>query len=308
MRTQSGTGPFTEIGAFQPQYYEIHKNPNYWQEGKPFIDGFRAPVYPNNDAANLAMVSGEDRHGLQLHSGHRERLRCQEPGAFHYWFPAVGTSVHLYTNTTRAPFDDPNVRKALSMAIDRDQIVTVAMYDYTHPSDATGLGDAPIPGAARRRLRRVHGPRCDVAKANELLDAAGLTREGDTRVLPDGTPMSYDLNVVSGWSDWVAACQIMAQNLEEVGITAAVKTYDFAAFYDILQKGDFDLSIYSGQVGPTPYTYYRNSMSNLMVVPVGELASQNFHRYSNSDADALLEQFASSGDLSSSTKLSTSSR
>lgn len=32
-----GTGPFTEIGAFQPQYYEIHKNPNSWQEGKSFI-------------------------------------------------------------------------------------------------------------------------------------------------------------------------------------------------------------------------------------------------------------------------------
>ncbi len=39
-------------------------------------------------------------------------------------------------------------------------------------------------------------------------------------MLPDGTPMSYDINVVSGWSDWVSACQIMAKNLEEIGIKA----------------------------------------------------------------------------------------
>ncbi|MDF2760087.1 MAG: extracellular solute-binding protein family 5 [Thermomicrobiales bacterium] len=291
-----GTGPFTEIGTFQPQYYEIHKNPNYWQEGKPFIDGFRAPVYPNNDAANLAMVSGEVDMASNFIPDIENVYVAKNPEHFGYWFPAVSSSVHLYTNTTRAPFDDPNVRKALSMAIDRNQIVTVAMFDYTHPSDATGLGDDADSWRSEEAVAAGTWTTRDVAKANELLDAAGLTREGDTRVLPDGTPMSYDLNVVSGWSDWVATCQIMAQNLEEVGITAAVKTYDFAAFYDILQKGDFDLSIWSGQVGPTPYTYYRNSMSSLMVVPVGELASQNFHRYSNSDADALLEQFASSGD------------
>ena len=61
--------------------------------------------------------------------------------------------------------------------------------------------------------------------------------------LPDGTRDEYDINVVSGWSDWVSACQIMAQNLEEIGIKATVQTYDFSAWFDRVQKGDFDLSI-----------------------------------------------------------------
>ena len=73
---------------------------------------------------------------------------------FHYWFPAVGTTVHLYTNTTKAPFDDPNVRKALSMAIDRDQIVAVAMYDTPTPPMAPVSMMRTTPGAAKRPSRR----------------------------------------------------------------------------------------------------------------------------------------------------------
>jgi peptide/nickel transport system substrate-binding protein len=292
-----GTGPFTVIGPFQPQYYEIHKNPSYWQEDRPYIDGFRAPVYPSNDAANLALVSGEIDMASNFVPDIENVYVAKDPEHFHYWFPPVGATVHLYTNTTKAPFNDVNVRKAISMALDREQIVTVAMFDYTRPADATGLSDAN--GTWRSEAAVAAGAEWvtrDVARANELLDAAGLTMQGDTRVLPDGTPLQYDLNVVSGWSDWVAACQIMAQNLEEVGIAATVQTYDYAAFYDRLSKGEFDLQIWSGQVGPTPYTYYRNVMGSVMVVPVGEGAVQNFHRYGNPDADALLEQFVATAD------------
>ena len=101
-----GTGPFTEIGAFQPQYYEILKNPNYWQEGKPYIDGFRAPLYPNNDSANLALVSGEIDMASNFVPDIENTYVAKDPEHFHYWFPAVGSTVHLYTNTTKAPFDD----------------------------------------------------------------------------------------------------------------------------------------------------------------------------------------------------------
>ncbi|MGH2617457.1 MAG: ABC transporter substrate-binding protein, partial [Thermomicrobiales bacterium] len=92
-----GTGPFTEIGTFQPQYYEIHKNPNYWQEDKPYIDGFRAPVYPNNDAANLAMVNGDIDMASNFIPDIENVYVAKDPEHFGYWFPAVSSAVHLYT-------------------------------------------------------------------------------------------------------------------------------------------------------------------------------------------------------------------
>lgn len=294
--TPVGTGPFTEIGAFQPQYYEVLKNPNYWQEGKPLIDGFRAPLYPNNDSANLALVAGEIDMASNFVPDIENTYVAKDPEHFNYWFPAVGSTVHLYTNTTKAPFDNVDVRKAISMAIDRDQVVKVAMFDYTHPADGTGLGDAYNTWRSAEAVEAGNWVTFDVAKANEMLDAAGLAMSGNTRAMPDGTPLSYDINVVSGWSDWVSTVQIIAQNLADIGIEAKVQTYDFAAYFDRLSKGDFDLSIWSGQVGPTPYTYYRNVMGSVMVVPVGDVSAQNFHRYGSPDADALLEQFAATAD------------
>ncbi len=81
--------------------------------------------------------------------------------------------------------------------------------------------------------------------------------------LADGSEMKYEINVVTGWSDWVQSVQIIAQNLEEIGIKAKVKAYDFAAWFEKVTKGDFDLSIGWSAGGPTPYNYYRGQMSAL---------------------------------------------
>ena len=290
-----GTGPFTEVGRFEAQYWEIHRNPSYWQEGKPSIEGLRFPAYPSNDAANLATLNGENDWAANFIPDIDKTYVAKDPEHYHWWFPSTGATVHLYTNTTRKPFDDPNVRKAISMAINREQIVQIAMYDYTHPSDSTGLSDA-YEKWKNADAAGADWVKMDVDKANELLDAAGLKKDGDTRSTADGKPMTYDLNVVSGWSDWVQSCEIMAKNLSEIGIKAEVKTYDFAAWFDRVQKGDFDLSIGWSSGGPTPFNFYRGVMSSTTAKPIGELGSENWHRFTSPEADKLLDQFAGTSD------------
>jgi peptide/nickel transport system substrate-binding protein len=291
-----GSGPFTEIGRFEDQYYEVLKNPNYWQEGKPYFDGIACPILPSNDAVALALVNGEIDLASNFIPDIESVFVAEDPEHFHYWFPAVGATVHLYANTTRAPFDDVNVRKAISMGINRDQIVAVAMYDYTHPADGTGLSDAFDRWRSEEAVAAGDWVAMNIERANQLLDEAGLTRDGNVRRLPDGTEMSYDINVVSGWSDWVSACQIMAQNLEDLGITAQVQTYDFSAWFDRVQKGEFDLSIGWASNGPTPFNFYRGVMSTSTVREIGELATENWQRYASEEADALLDQFAATTD------------
>jgi peptide/nickel transport system substrate-binding protein len=291
-----GSGPFNQIGEFADQYYEILKNPSYWQEGKPYIEGFRFPAYPDNAAANLAMVSGEIDIASNFIADIEKVYVAEDPENFHYWFPPTGADVHLYANTSMAPFDNADVRKAISMAIDRDQIVAVAMFDYTHPADATGMSDAFNGWKDQAIIDAGTWVKRDVAAANALLDAAGLTLDGDVRKLPDGTAMEYDLNVVSGWSDWVSSCQIMAQNLEEIGIKATVQTYDQAAWQDRVMKADFQLSIGWSDQGATPLDFYEGVMGSVTKMAVGETSARNWHRFSLPEADALFEQFAATSD------------
>lgn len=290
-----GTGPFTEVARFETQIWELHKNPNYWQEGKPAIQGLRIPAYPNNDAANLATINGENDWAANFIPDIEKTFIARDPEHFHYWFPATGATVHLYLNTEIAPFDNADVRKAVSMAINRDQIVQVAMYDYTHPADSTGLSDA-AESWKLEEAKTAEWVTMNPDRANELLDAAGLTRDGDVRALPDGTAMEYELNVVSGWSDWVQSCEIMAQNLSEIGIKATVKPYDQTTWQTRVQNGEFTMSIGWSAQGSTPFNFYRAVMSSATKLPIGESAGENWHRFASPEADELLDQFAATSD------------
>jgi peptide/nickel transport system substrate-binding protein len=109
--------------------------------------------------------------------------------------------------------------------------------------------------------------------------------------------MEYELLVVTGWSDWVASCEIMAQNLADVGIKATVTPLDYNAWYDKVTKGDFTMSIGWSDGGATPYSFYLGCMSSTTVKPVGTLSPQNWQRFGSEEADALLTQMAATSDI-----------
>lgn len=292
-----GSGPFTNVGRFEAQYWELLKNESYWQEGKPAIDGFRFPSYPTNDAALLGSLNGENDWFANFIPDIENTFVSKDPEHFHYWFPSYGATVHLWLNTTVAPFDSVDVRKAISMSLDREKIVNIAMYDYTHPADSSGLSDAFPAFKTDDASTQGAWVKMDVDAANAALDAAGLTKDGDTRKTADGTAMEYELLVVTGWSDWVASCEIMAANLADVGIKATVTPLDYNAWYDKVSKGEFNMSIGWSDGGATPYSFYLGCMSTLTVQPVGTLSPQNWQRFGSADADALLTQMAATSDL-----------
>ncbi len=286
------TGPFTEVRLFRNQVFELGRNPRYWQEGKPAIKALRFPALSTNDRANLALVFDEvDWAGNFIPAVDRVYVG-RDPEFHDYWFPRTGSTVFLYANTTRKPFDDVRVRKAVSMAIDRELLVDVAVFRYSRPSDATGFSDAYAAWLNPEIAESGEWVRHDVARANALLDEAGHTRgEDGIRRHPDGSPWEYEILVVSGWSDWVRACQAIARDLQAIGIDASVRAFDFSAWFQRVQKGEFDLTLGWSFEGPTPYIFYRNLMGSETVRPEGVTWGSNWHRYGSETADRALEAF-----------------
>jgi peptide/nickel transport system substrate-binding protein len=286
------TGPFTEVRVFRNQVYELGRNPHYWQEGKPRVEALRFLAYPSNDRANLALVFDEvDWAGNFIPAIDRVYVRRQ-PETHRYWFPLTGSTVFLYANVTRAPFDDVRVRKGLSMAIDRQLLVDVAAYRYSRPADATALSDAYAAWHNADIGSSGDWVRFNVERANALLDEAGYPRGDDgVRRLADGSPWKYDILTVSGSSDWVRASQVIARGLNAVGIDASVRVYEFGAWFQRVQKGEFDLSLGWSFEGPTPYLFYRWLMSSATVKPIGQTSHGNWHRYGSGAADSALAAF-----------------
>jgi peptide/nickel transport system substrate-binding protein len=291
------TGPFTEVRVFKNQVYELGRNPHYWQVGKPAVEALRFPAYPGNERANLGLVFDEvDWAGSFVPAIDRVFVK-RDPEHHRYWFPLIGGTIFLYANATRPPFDDVRVRKGISMAIDRQLVVDVALYGYSRPSDATGLSDA----YARWRNPEIAATgdwvRFDLAAANSLLDQAGSRRGADgLRRFPDGRAWRYEILAVAGYSDWVRAAQVIARGLKAVGIDATVRNSDFSAWFQRLTEGRFDLSLGWSVDGPTPYIFYRGLMASSTVKPEGVSSLWNWHRYGSPAGDRLIAAFEQEAD------------
>jgi peptide/nickel transport system substrate-binding protein len=299
--TPVGTGPFTEVKRFERQVYELGRNPHGWHPPANgiahTITALRFPALPGNDRANLALAFDEVDLAANFVPAIDRVYVERDPVHHQYWFPLTGNTIFLYPNTTRAPLSDVRVRRALAHAIDRALVVDIGVFGYSRPADPTALSD----GFVRWRNDAVAGDdgalRFDPALANRLLDEAGLIRGADGRRRgPDGQPLSLSLLTVAGWSDWIRTAQVIARSLADVGVDTRVTTYDFGAWFEHLQTGDFDLSIGWSIEGPTPWVFYRWLMSPETVKPVGEAAVGNWHRYASPEAGALLQRFEREAD------------
>ena len=295
--TPVGTGPFTEVRRFEPDVYELGRNPKYWQKDKLAISALRVPLYHTNAEMLRALEAGELDWASLFVADVEKRWVAKDPVRRLYWYPDFGQTVLLQVNTRRPPFDEASVRKAVSMALDRPRIMREAMNGYAPPADATGLAESQSQWKDPAAAKSGDWTRRDVTQANALLDAAGLARgEGGVRSVPGGSSMRYDLTVVEGWSDWGVAADIIRQNLSDVGIVVAVKAVPYDTWVGALERGRFDVGMWFGERGPTPYEFYKGQMDSVFVKPVGEKAIANFHRFGSVEASRVLRRFEASSD------------
>jgi peptide/nickel transport system substrate-binding protein len=292
-----GTGPFTEIRLFEDQVYEVGRNKHYWQEGKPAVEALRFPALPGNDESNMGLIYGEiDWAGDFIPAIERVFVE-RDPEHHHFWSPLTGGGIFLYANMTHPRFQDVRVRKAISLAINRQLLVDVAMFRYTRPADATGLTDSYAAWRDSSAIRQGRWVDFDPDQAQALLDQAGLPRGSDgVRRDAVGTPLEYELLCVEGWTDWQRAVEIIAEGLGEVGIKVEIMALDFGTWFQRLSKGEFELGIGWSVEGASPYHIYRGLMSSRTCESIGTLAASNWHRYASPRADAILDRFEATSD------------
>lgn len=162
-----------------------------------------------------------------------------------YQLTACPTSNMHYigVNTRQAPLDDPLVRRAISLAIDRGSIASQALSGF---ADAASLPIHPrSPEGAS--LTQEQNPLPDLARI--FLTEAGLTLDEETglygRTDRRGafTPLSLTLLVNTENAFKSAAAEIMAENLIQAGIGVTITAVPFTEFSKLLENRDFDLYI-----------------------------------------------------------------
>ena len=314
------TGPFTRVAGFQTQSFDLMPNPTYWGSnhqgddasasgddptGTPStghtadhtsLPGIRMLAFAGNDSANLAAVSGDVDWAPQYMADIQTAYIDKDPAHRHYWFPGADSTIQWTLNTTKAPYNDPAFRKALSQAVDRTTICATGMSGYAQPADPTGLGEG---FRAWKDPAMAALPLCtyDKAAATAALDAAGYRLGADSsRMDLNGKPLALTIQVGSTSSDWLSVARIIVQNLADIGISATVDSPDWTEVTAALETGTFETAVCWSSLGATPYTYYEATMSTQKVKPIGTHALENYHRFGDEQATALLGQLAATTD------------
>src|SRR4029077_12267065 len=117
-------------------------NPHYWQAGKAGGSRLRGTMFHKKRAITQAPAKGGAGWASLFIPDIEKTYLAEDPARHTYWYPDFGTTTLLYLNTQKKPFDDKSVRKAVSMAIDRQRIVTEALSGSAPPADATGLAES----------------------------------------------------------------------------------------------------------------------------------------------------------------------
>ncbi len=291
-----GTGPFV-LKSFTPEIYKLAKNPNYWQPGRPAVDELDYPAFDSNTSTELLLSRGTLDWNGQFTPNIQKTYVDRDPAHNHYWFPPHQVTA-LYMNLAKFPFNNLAVRQAISYAIDRDQLNKLGESGYQAPASPTGL----VLPANKSFLSPAYANSTftvDTSKATSLLQSAGFTKGGDGIYADkNGKKLAFTINVVTGWTDWVTDCQIMQSELKAIGINVNVNAVSFNAYFTALQMGTYDSAIHWTNPGPTPYYLYNTLLNSANTAPVGKQAASNWSRWSDSNTDKLLNQYASSTDSS----------
>jgi peptide/nickel transport system substrate-binding protein len=233
--TTVGTGPFTFVEWVAGDHLTFAKNPNYWQSGRPYVDGVRVTITkdPQGMVAQLEGDAVDMIRNAALVDYNRLKGNPAYQAVMH---PNPGTYFVIGYNTLNPPLDNKKVRQALNYAFDRKRFADTATYGAATPSSLMWRPGSPAYDAAKADAYPF-----DLDRARALLQEAGVTQLDMDCLLTASTEGNI-------------ACQIYQADLAKLGITLNIRVLETAAWLDQVNnrryKGCYWSPASYGQLAP----------------------------------------------------------
>ena len=250
-----GCGPFTFQTWESDQYIMLEAFDQYW-EGKPNYETYVYRVIPDLLTQEMEFYAGTlDSYSVQPHQV--ERLK-DDPRFQHFSGTSFGYTYIGY-NLRRAPFDDLRVRRALSMALDIDKIITYVLY---------GQGERITGPFVKQTEYYDHGIPAvpfDPRQARELLRQAGWTPNENGWMEKDGQRLQFTLITNTGNDIRKAILAIAQDAWRDIGVDVKTDTLEWSVFIqERVNKLDFDAVVlsWSMSVEPDMYQIWHSSQTD----------------------------------------------
>jgi peptide/nickel transport system substrate-binding protein len=273
-----GTGPFKFV-AFKPnERITVERNPDYWKKDRPYLDGIEYTIIPNVSTRMLAFIAGKSDiaspYGVTIPL--LKDVQSRSPQAI-CEITATNISRDLIINRVVPPFDNPDLRRAMALSLDRKAFIDI----LTEGQGDIGGAMLPPPegiwGMPPDMLATLPGYDPDVpknrAEARRIMERLGY---GPDKRLP----IKLSTRNMAAVRD---PSVILIDQLKEIYIDGDLETVDTVQWYPKLMRKDYTvgLGVSASGLDDPDQQFYENYVCN---------AERNDNGYCNPAVDALVDQ------------------
>ena len=250
------------------------KNPTYWQAGAPKVPCLEYQETTSNDAALLAIQSGKVDWTHNFVPNVESAYEAKDPAHYHAFYAHDGVPGVAHVRRHAVPVqpraappgdqhgDQPQrrleARRVRLRAAHRRDRPERHLPVLGHRSGDQGAGQA------RSRPTTRTPPR-------SCSPTDGFTYNGSKLIDPKGNPVSFQIHVISGWSDWVASLQIITKNLQAIGIDATVQLEpDWNSWYPSASSTKAPTLLWQAASQGSPYGFFYANLHQNALIPSGQ--------------------------------------
>lgn len=239
MRTKPiGTGPFRFVEFRRNEVIRLARNPDYWKTGRPYLDAIEVRIIPSRSTRILAFIAGEFdmTYDIDVTIPLMKDVQSQAPTAICQLRP-TGIYSNLLVNRDAAPFNDPKLRRAMALAIDRKSF-----------DDILGQGKLGLSGAMQPLPEGFWGMPPDVLNSlpgysdemeKRLAEAQAIMRE-----LGYGPDKPLRVKVSTrDIGDYRDPAVILIDHLKKIYVEGELEVVDTTLWHRKVTRGDYSVGM-----------------------------------------------------------------
>jgi len=272
-----GTGPFKVVDFKRNESIKLVKNPDYWKKGKPYLDAIDWKIVPNRSTRLLGFQSGE--FDMTFDSDVTfpllKDVKSSKADAVCEARP-TNVSSNLLVNRDKEPFNNPDIRKAMVLALDLKAFNDILFQGHALDGATMLPPPAGFWGMPKEMLPSLlgHAPDRDksMAEARELMKKAGYGPDKPLKI-------KVSTRNIAIYRD---PAVILIDQLKQIYIEGELETIDTTVWYTKVQRGDYQVGMNLTGVGidDPDVNFYENYYST---------SDRNYSRYKNPEVDKLID-------------------
>ena len=268
------TGPYQIVGFKKGEEIQLKRNEYYW-DGTPGLDTLTVKNLEDDNKRAMALQSGDVNLIQRCNSANRSLF---ENGSYKI-DEIVGVRVYMLRMNFDGVLKDTNLRRVVSYAVNYDDLAKIE-------GNGAVVAGAPFPPNIGPKYQESLREHMDLAKAEELLKAAGYTeKNAEGYVTKDGKPLELTINV---WGSKTELYEAVQNQLQKAGIKVNLRRVQNSE--EAKTKRDFDLTESNWITMGTndPYWYMDQTLRST--------SPENVGHYANPEVDKLLDAMVTAAD------------